>query len=233
MKTKKIIIILLFIIYIAFSYAANTNVSIFEPAEFTKPNLYGYDYTNRFNSSIISNIKTADVYEVKYFFNIFHEFGIYYYDKNNIICYVTNLADVDKLIEDEKITNINNIDFKKPKFNLPIDNEEYKNFFGNNFTKIKQEAKAIGKDENGYSKFDISPDTLILLTEDSNITAYAYIDNRLLDARNIMNKKYKYYTSSERYSDIDIKIDYNKNGTYNKYKLVEVKLEKEYKDEDN
>lgn len=231
MKTKKIIIILLFIIYIAFSYVANTNVSIFEPAEFTKPNLYGYDYTNRFNSSIISNIKTADVYEGRYF-NIFYEFGIYYYDKNNIICYVTNLADVDKLIEDEKITNTNNIDFKKPKFNLPIDNEEYKNFFGNNFTKIKQEAKVIGKDENGYSKFDISPDTLILLTEDSNITAYAYIDNRLLDTRDIMNKKYKNNIYGKG-NDIDMKIERDEKGTYNKYKLVEVKLEKEYKEEDN
>ncbi|EJU22607.1 hypothetical protein HMPREF1143_1777 [Peptoanaerobacter stomatis] len=230
MKTKKIIIILLFVIYIAFSYVANSNVSMFKYSEFAKLNLY--DYTNRFNASTICDIKNVNYYDRRYS-NIFREFDVYYYNENKIICYVTNLTDVDKLIEDEKITNTSNIDFKKHKFNLPIDKEEYQNFFGDDFTKVKQEAKVIGKDANGYSKFDISPDALILLTEDNNIISYAYIDNRLIDTRDIMNKKYKYYTSSERYSDIDIKIDYDKNGTYNKYKLVEVKLEKEYKDEDN
>ena len=193
----------------------------------------GYNYTNAYNVQLLKHIeyfyygeygKTKDIQNI----NLFQPFGIY---NKNLVYYVTNIEDLEKLIEKENLTNPDNINLKNVKFNLPIEDKSYSKVFRDYFTADKKQAKVIGTDKDGYSKFDISPDALILVTFNSEIIAYGYIDNRLIDTRDIMNtkheKEYEYEYKYDSYKEMVIK--QNDKGTYNKFKLEEVKIEYEKK----
>lgn len=195
----------------------------------------GYNYTNLYNLRLLEAIddfsnteeygKTKDIQNI----NLFQHFGIY---NKNLVYYVTNIEDLEKLIEKENLTNDDNINLKNVKFNLPIGDKSYSKVFRDYFTADKKQAKVIGTDKNGYSKFDISPDALILATFKGEILGYGYIDNRLIDTRDIMNRKYEreYEYKYDSYKQIVIK--QNDKGNYNKFKLEEVEIEYEKKQTD-
>lgn len=85
----------------------------------------------------------------------------------------------------------------------------------------------ISKDKDGYSKFDLSVDAIVLLIRKGEIVAYANLDNRYFDTRAIMNKfvtekiidekkEGETFTSTIQNT---LKIVPNKDKSYNKYKI--------------
>lgn len=233
MKTKKIVFVVLLIAYIVLCSFLNSTRGGY-PYRYTLKGMKNYskvnnyNFTTGFNTNVLKRI-LAYKYKNPYnrdtsgYIDLFNSFNIY---NESIVYYITNVYDVKKLMEENDITNPNNINIGSVEFKLPIEDESYKNVFRDLFTAKKQEAKVIGKTEDGYSKFDISPDALVIATMDKEIIAYGYIDNRLADMRDIMNKQYysnRYTIKGEKIMEMYVK-ETNPNS-YNKFVIVEKKID--------
>jgi hypothetical protein len=229
MKKKSVILTILVLIYFCITYVYSTNIfdkdGRYSISDDLKNKMIGADKTVYMNEEILTQEFDMNEYNNN---NIYLNYMYMSYDGVETYYYFADASKVDELIKKYNLKNSRNIDFSKRNHEIPFEDERYKNLFAS-YTKEKKQANIIGTDKNGKSIYDISPDTIILGVHNNDIKSFAYIDNRLIDTRQIINadKPYIYYPS-----EISIKYSDKEDGTYNKYKMVVNEQEEEEKQDD-
>lgn len=239
MKKNSIIILALFILYVAMSLAFfyKNPLEHYYANELSEDLAYdniaknrGYDFTDRLNSDLFDtlfvriDLSQQDLDDYNRYFSFNQSFSEWH--RGNYEYAVTNQTDLKTFMENNKITNPRNIKFDV-KNEVPLSDPKYKKIFKGLMPDKKIIPNVISKDKDGYSKFDLSVDAIVLLIRKGEIVAYANLDNRYFDTRAIMNKfvtekiidekkEGETFTSTIQNT---LKIVPNKDKSYNKYKI--------------
>lgn len=240
MKNKKIILAVLFALYLVFGFTLYTKDDFSGFFGYDDYHIYNnymekrymqrvldeakirdYDYTCKMNADMIDvfsrfqmDLDSGIPYNLQDGLNFSFDsaFPIY---KDSVRYFVTNEVDVDRFIKNYGLNNPHDIKFVKRKI-PPLSDKKYKNIFKDKMPDEKIEPEILGNDKRGYTKFSSSVDALVLCTVDSDIIMYAYVDNRFFDTRNIMNMQINENNVGNK--EYVLRLLENEDKSYNYYK---------------